>query len=128
MSTLADTWQWLRGRATPAGESRSFTRSHQVRAARPVLEIQVDDPLLTYLVDSASAVDVASIQIDSPGRAELERRGISLVVPMVSQGELVGLLGLGARLGDQDYTRDDKRLLASLAAQAAPALRVAQLV
>jgi serine phosphatase RsbU (regulator of sigma subunit)/anti-sigma regulatory factor (Ser/Thr protein kinase) len=49
-------------------------------------------------------------------------------VPLVSQGELVGLLNLGPRLSDQDYSSDDRKLLDALAAQAAPALQVAQLV
>ena len=49
-------------------------------------------------------------------------------MPLVSQGELVGLLNLGPRLSDQDYSTDDRKLLDSLAAQAAPALQVAQLV
>jgi len=50
------------------------------------------------------------------------------VVPLVSQGELIGTLNLGPRLSEQEYSSDDRRLLASLAAQAAPAVRVAQLV
>ena len=53
---------------------------------------------------------------------------MKLAVPLVSQGELVGLLNLGPRLSDQDYSSDDRKLLDSLAAQAAPALQVAQLV
>ena len=53
---------------------------------------------------------------------------MKLVVPLVSQGELVGVLNLGPRLSDQDYSTDDRKLLDSLAAQAAPALQVAQLV
>src|SRR6185437_7060479 len=54
--------------------------------------------------------------------------GVKLVVPLVTQGELIGLLNLGPRLSDQDYSGDDRRLLESLAAQAAPAVRVGQLV
>ena len=48
-------------------------------------------------------------------------------MPLVSQGELIGLLNLGPRRCEQDYSSDDRRLLATLATQAAPALRVAQL-
>ncbi len=51
-----------------------------------------------------------------------------MVIPLVSQGELVGLLNLGPRLSEQDYSTDDRTLLNDLATQAAPALRVAQLV
>jgi serine phosphatase RsbU (regulator of sigma subunit)/anti-sigma regulatory factor (Ser/Thr protein kinase) len=48
-------------------------------------------------------------------------------VPLVSQGELIGLLNLGGRRSEQEYSVDDRRLLHTLATQAAPALRVAQL-
>ena len=53
---------------------------------------------------------------------------MKIVVPLVTQGELIGLLNLGSRLSDQEYSGDDRRLLESLAAQAAPAVRVGQLV
>ena len=53
---------------------------------------------------------------------------MKLAVPLVSQGELIGVINLGPRLSEQDYSADDRKLLDSLAAQAAPALRVAQLV
>ena len=49
-------------------------------------------------------------------------------MPLVTQGELIGTLNLGPRLSEQDYSSDDRRLLGTLAAQAAPAIRVAQLV
>jgi serine phosphatase RsbU (regulator of sigma subunit)/anti-sigma regulatory factor (Ser/Thr protein kinase) len=51
-----------------------------------------------------------------------------LVIPLVSQGDLIGLINLGPRLSDQEYTGDDRRMLNNLAVQAAPAVRVAQLV
>ena len=54
--------------------------------------------------------------------------GVRLVVPLVAAGELVGLLALGDRLSERGYSRDDKKLLESLARHAAPALRVGQLV
>ena len=38
------------------------------------------------------------------------------------------MLGLGARLSEQGYSADDRALLGNLASQAAPAVRVAQLV
>jgi anti-sigma regulatory factor (Ser/Thr protein kinase) len=41
---------------------------------------------------------------------------------------LIGLINLGSRLSEQDYSSDDHKLLTDLATQAAPALRVAQLV
>jgi serine phosphatase RsbU (regulator of sigma subunit) len=51
-----------------------------------------------------------------------------VVVPLVSQGELIGLLNLGPRLSQQEYSADDRKLLNDLATQTAPAVQVAQLV
>ena len=69
-----------------------------------------------------------TLELDSPALRELRAAGVALVVPLVTQGELIGTLNLGPRLSEQDYSSDDRRLLATLAAQAAPAIRVAQLV
>ncbi len=65
---------------------------------------------------------------NSPAVHDLRDAGIALVVPLISQGELIGTLNLGPRLSEQEYSTDDRRLLASLATQAAPAVRVAELV
>ena len=66
-----------------------------------------------------------ALELDSPALRELRAAGVKLAVPLVSQGELIGVLNLGPRLSEQDYSSDDRRLLDNLAAQAAPALRVA---
>jgi serine phosphatase RsbU (regulator of sigma subunit)/anti-sigma regulatory factor (Ser/Thr protein kinase) len=96
-------------------------------AAAPV-EIGAADPLLAYLEGASGAVDVDALELDSPALRELRAAGVKLAVPLVSQGELIGVLNLGPRLSEQEYSSDDRRLLDSLAAQAAPALRVGQLV
>jgi serine phosphatase RsbU (regulator of sigma subunit) len=51
----------------------------------------------------------------------------ALVVPLVSQDELVGVLNLGPRLSDQAYIAQDRHTLALLASQIAPTLQAAQL-
>jgi serine phosphatase RsbU (regulator of sigma subunit) len=66
--------------------------------------------------------------MDSPALQALKAAGVQLVIPLVSQDELVGLLNLGPRRSEQDYSADDRGLLNALAIQAAPAVRVAQLV
>ncbi len=73
-------------------------------------------------------VDVDTLNIASPALEAMRAAGIKLAVPLVSQGELLGVLNLGPRLSQQDYSSDDRALLNNLATQAAPALRVAQLV
>jgi len=92
------------------------------------VEIAPNDPLLAYLQSASGAVDIEALELDSPALGELKAAGVKLAVPLVSQGELIGVLNLGPRLSEQDYSSDDRKLLDNLAAQAAPALRVGQLV
>jgi serine phosphatase RsbU (regulator of sigma subunit)/anti-sigma regulatory factor (Ser/Thr protein kinase) len=94
----------------------------------PTVDIPPNDPILVYFQGASGPVDLDKLEMDSPGLDALRSEGIKLVVPLVSQGELIGLLNLGARLSEQDYSTDDRKLLENLAAQAAPAVRVAQLV
>ncbi len=96
--------------------------------AGPEVEIAPNDPLLAFLQAAPGPVDIVGLDLDSPALRELKAAGVILIVPLISQGELIGTLNLGARLSEQEYSTDDRRLLASLAAQAAPAVRVAQLV
>ena len=120
-----------RARSLPADLS-------EVAAANPLpqdtaadaspLEIAPNDPIVAYLESAPGAVELTSLDLDSPALHELRASGATLVVPLVSNGELIGLLQLGRRRSDQGYSADDRRLLETLAAQAAPAVRVGQLV
>jgi serine phosphatase RsbU (regulator of sigma subunit)/anti-sigma regulatory factor (Ser/Thr protein kinase) len=96
--------------------------------AAPAVEIAPNDPLLAYLQTAPGVIELDKLELDSPAVDALRQAGVSLVVPLVSGGELIGTLNLGPRLSDQQYSTDDRRLLDSLAAQAAPALQVAELV
>src|ERR1035437_1855380 len=97
-------------------------------ATGPAIVIAPNDRLFAYLQSASGVVDAERLELDSPALGELRAAGIRLVVPLVAQGELIGALYLGPRLSDQDYSTDDRRLLSTLAARAAPAVRVAQLV
>ncbi len=98
-----------------------------VPAPSPV-DIAPDDPLVGYFQSTAGSVELDTLELDSPALEELRAAGVKMVVPLVSQGELIGVLNLGPRLSEQEYSSDDRRLLDNLAAQAAPAVRVGQLV
>jgi serine phosphatase RsbU (regulator of sigma subunit)/anti-sigma regulatory factor (Ser/Thr protein kinase) len=98
------------------------------RVEAPPVEIAPNDPLVAYFSGATGAVDIATLQLDSPALDGLREAGIRLVVPLVSQGELIGLLNLGPRRSEQEYSADDRKLLNDLAGHAAPAVRVAQLV
>ncbi len=120
------------------------TRSRLRRKARPeepplgpaaladepqaIFDIDPDDPLLVYFQQSPGPVEIAKLRLESKALDQLRAAGVQLAVPLVSQGELIGVLNLGSRLSEQDYSADDRKLLDNLASQAAPALRVAQLV
>ncbi|HZC79546.1 MAG TPA: SpoIIE family protein phosphatase, partial [Ktedonobacterales bacterium] len=116
------------------------------------------DPLIAYALSHPGAVELDRLQLDSPAVRTLKASATEIVLPLACQGELLGLLTLGPRLGverrtsapfigqfmpllsllnlfrsgprvyELEYTREDRALLSALAAQVAPALSVAQLV
>src|SRR5919109_1135558 len=118
------------GRRRAAAESGppGRTETREAPPEPPPVEIAPNDPLLAYFQAASEAVDIDALELDSPALRELKKAGVTLAVPLVSQGELIGVLNLGPRLSEQDYSSDDRKLLDNLAAQAAPALRVGQLV
>ena len=87
-----------------------------------------DDPLLAYAPGHPGVVEVERLQLDSHVLQHLKANQVEIALPLVSQGELIGLLTLGSRLNGKEYAREDRILLNTLATQVAPALRVAQLV
>ena len=122
---------WVR-KAARSEEARPEQQASSVEnlfEASP-LEIAIadDDPFIPYALAHPDAVEVGRLQLDSPVLRILKKNQVEIGLPFVSQGELIGLLTLGPLPDEQKYTRDDRRLLNTLAAQAAPALRVAQLV
>ena len=96
-------------------------------AATLEIEIPPSDPLLAYILENSGVIEVDQLKLDSPVLNQLKEAGVRLSVPLISQGELIGLLNLGPRLSEADYSTDDRQLLNTLSTQAAPALRVAQL-
>ena len=98
------------------------------RQEAPELDIAPNDPILAYLAGASGVVEVDKLDLDSPALEKMREANVKLLVPLVSQGELIGLLNLGPRLSQQEYSADDRKLLSDLATQTAPAVRVAQLV
>ena len=92
------------------------------------LEISPNDPLVAYFLSSPGVVELEKLHLDSPALRALKAAQVKLTIPLISQGDLVGALNLGPRLSEQDYSSYDRKLLGDLATQAAPAVRVAQLV
>jgi serine phosphatase RsbU (regulator of sigma subunit)/anti-sigma regulatory factor (Ser/Thr protein kinase) len=96
--------------------------------AAVVLDIAPNDPAIAYFQSAPGAVELSSLALESPALDAMRAAGVVLVVPLVTSGELVGLLQLGPRLSERGYSKDDRQLLDTLARYAAPALRLGQLV
>jgi serine phosphatase RsbU (regulator of sigma subunit) len=115
---------WLR----PLERARGHNEKVTTAIGAPELEIAPNDPILTYLANASGVVELEKLDLDSPALRTMKAAKVKLVVPLVSQGELIGLLNLGPRLSQQEYSADDRKLLSDLSIQTAPAVRVAQLV
>ena len=131
MATLLQLLQLKRlGRAKRDAQAveKPAAGSRARKIETPPLDIAPNDPLVAYFLSAPGATEIDKLHMDSAALKALKASGVKMVIPLVSQGELVGLLNLGPRLSEQDYSTDDRTLLNDLATQAAPALRVAQLV
>ena len=114
------------GRNVPQEPPAVTEPSRQLAA--PEIEIAPNDPIVAYFASASGVVEIDKLDLDSPALRAMKAADIKVVVPLVSQGELIGLLNLGPRLSQQEYSADDRKLLNDLATQTAPAVQVAQLV
>jgi serine phosphatase RsbU (regulator of sigma subunit)/anti-sigma regulatory factor (Ser/Thr protein kinase) len=128
MITLTRTFRRILGRRAEIQARPAEKAAPRTLLETPPVDIAPADPLLQYFAQASGAVEIDRLDLDSPALKHLRAAGVKLVVPLISQGELIGLLNLGPRLSEQEYSTDDKQLLEKLAAQASPAVRVAQLV
>ncbi len=99
----------------------------QVASGKPPEELQTVSlrlPLLTKLTKGGQPLEFTSAAQESESEmSALASLSPECLVPMVGRGErLVGLLVLGSRLSEEPYSSEDKRLLSSVATQAATAL------
>ncbi len=130
MATLLQRLRQMRmGRVKSESQMIQMYGADLSRQVLPVpIDIAPNDPIVAYFLSAPGAVEIDKLHLESPALQALKTTGVKIAVPLVSQGELVGLLNLGPRLSEQDYSTDDRGLLNTLATQSAPAVRVAQLV
>lgn len=121
-------WQGFFRRDGRGAPEESAAVAEVPREAAPEIDIAPNDPILAYLAGASGVVEIEKLDLDSPALRQMKAADVKVVVPLVSQGELIGLLNLGPRLSQQEYSADDRKLLSDLASQTAPAVRVAQLV
>jgi serine phosphatase RsbU (regulator of sigma subunit) len=92
------------------------------------IEVADNDALIPYVLYRPAALEVDRLHVDSPVLQDLKLHAADVLLPLASQGELVGLLILGPHLKGERYSHEELALLDSLAPQVAPALRVALMV
>ena len=107
-------------------EGRDGRLTLQGNGALPELEpiVSTDAALLRELARRGEPWEVVPIEgSDDPGPSLFGPAQPECLVPMLSgDGRLTGVLVLGARLSEEPYSREDKRLLASVTSQAGVAL------
>ncbi len=114
----------LRWYASASGFGSS---SGSAPAGAATLTLADDDPACASLRRPATAVDIDRLPADSASAGALRAAGMRLALPLVSQGELEGVLALAPQPGARLYGDDERELLATLAGEVAPALRAAQI-
>src|SRR3954468_19666780 len=78
---------------TAAGTPIEVTPAAAIGAAEQAPgEIGPHDPLLPYFQSASEAGDIDALELDSPALRELRAAGVKLAIPLVSQGELIGVL------------------------------------
>jgi phosphoserine phosphatase RsbU/P len=104
------------GEPTAAG-----SRSHKLPA---------DSPVVRQLAASAQALRLDGDGPESAGgeAAALGELKPDLLLPLAVKDELLGVIALGPRAGDLPYSRDDERMLMSVAAQTAFAVANTRLI
>ncbi|HET6909474.1 MAG TPA: SpoIIE family protein phosphatase [Mycobacteriales bacterium] len=117
-----------RVRRRPAAAEAAAPSGRQTVVTDPGFDIAPNDPILSYFQGASGAVDITALELESRALEQMRAAGVVLVVPLVTSGELIGLLNLGPRLSERGYSSDDRQLLDTLAGYAAPAMRVGQLV
>jgi hypothetical protein len=104
---------WLRPSDGAAEEDQGVVPPQNRPGRAEVVPVQVgrDDRIIAYLEAATAPVALDELELISPAHDALQAADMRLVVPLVSQAQLVGLLGLGPRRSERDYASDDRKLL-----------------
>jgi sigma-B regulation protein RsbU (phosphoserine phosphatase) len=106
---------------SPPLPCNAFTVAQMVATGDP-LELDGNDPAFDLAATNGHS------RLTEGERETLLGAKSVLLMPLKAKDALPGVLALGSRLGDLPFSREDKRLLQSVAASASMALENAQLV
>ncbi|UCC60608.1 MAG: diguanylate cyclase [Dehalococcoidia bacterium] len=120
----------------PSNGDFTLQFSNQIGGGEPsgAIELRNDSPIISWLVENDEPLFRESLY-DAPefeGMNEAERSAIEvmrigLLVPMNSNGRLVGILAVGEKLSRGQYSRDDILLLTTVTSELAAPIGNAQL-
>jgi len=108
--------------------TRASNEQQEKSGSKEEIMVADDDLLIAYMLSHPGTLEIERLQLDSPILQDMKLRAADIILPLASQGELLGLLILGPHLKGKAYTREERTMLDTLAPQLAPALRVAQMV
>ena len=100
-------WQNLLGRdgRNAPQEPLAVTEPSRQLAA-PEIEIAPNDPIVAYFASASGVVEIDKLDLDSPALRAMKAADIKVVVPLVSQGELIRASQPGAA-PLPEYSADD---------------------
>ena len=108
-------------------EEHEFQLAWAAGAGTPPAGITVSTPLLTLATDERRVIFRDELtQPDDGALAELARLKAEAVMPLIEEGEAIGLVVLGPKRSGDPYFSDDADLLTTLGNQSAVAIRNAQ--
>lgn len=109
--------------------------AHRGLSGDPEFRLRKDHPMITWLSNHDQALRRYDMDLQpqfkalwAEERADLERIGAELLIPLKAKGELVGILTVGPKLSGEPYLPDDELTLTTLANQTATALENARLL
>jgi serine phosphatase RsbU (regulator of sigma subunit) len=108
--------------------TRASNEQQEKSGSKEEIMVADDDLLIAYMLSHPGTLEIERLQLDSPILQDMKLRAADIILPLASQGELLGLLILGPHLKGKAYTREERTMLDTLAPQLAPALRVTQMV
>jgi sigma-B regulation protein RsbU (phosphoserine phosphatase) len=97
----------------------------RLRESQQPLAVDFDDP--QSWTRALLASDNAESELRRREGETLRRANSALLLPVASKEQLLGIVSLGARLGDLPFSSEDKQMLSTVAAQVAFALENAKL-
>src|SRR6266567_190835 len=78
--------------------TRTTNEQQKQSGSMELIKVADADSLIAYVLGHSGTLEIDRLQLDSPVLQEMKLRGAEIILPLASQGELLGLLILGLHL------------------------------